>query len=242
MADNAENVHKEEEDTGGHFEPVIKLTEQIESKTHEEDEDVLFKMRAKLFRFDSVNAEWKERGTGEVRLLEHKEKKKVRLVMRRDKTLKVCANHLVTGDMKLQPNIGSDRSWVWKVAADISDGAPQAETLAIRFANSDNANLFKEAFEDAQRRNEATSSSADAPKAEEAKPNESSEDAEKKEEAAAPSTSEPAPAASDSAGKDENAAPASTEAKPEAASDDKDVADLAKEVEAVKVEDKEEKA
>lgn len=39
--------------------------------------------------------------------------------------------------MKLQPNIGSDRSWVWKVAADISDGAPQAETLAIRFANSD---------------------------------------------------------------------------------------------------------
>lgn len=50
--------------------------------------------RAKLFRFDSVNAEWKERGTGEVRLLEHKEKKKVRLVMRRDKTLKVCANHL----------------------------------------------------------------------------------------------------------------------------------------------------
>lgn len=50
--------------------------------------------RAKLFRFDSVNAEWKERGTGEVRLLEHKQTKKVRLVMRRDKTLKVCANHL----------------------------------------------------------------------------------------------------------------------------------------------------
>lgn len=43
----------------------------------------------------------------------------------------------VTADMKLQPNIGSDRSWVWKVAADISDGEPQAETLAIRFANSD---------------------------------------------------------------------------------------------------------
>lgn len=102
--------------------------------------------------------------------------------------------------------------------------------------------MFKDAFEDAQRRNEGTSSGADAPKAEEAKANESPEDAEKKEEAAAPSTSEPAPAASDAAGKDENATPASTEAKPEAASDDKDVADLAKEVEAVKVEDKEEKA
>lgn len=50
--------------------------------------------RAKLFRFDGSSSEWKERGTGDVRLLKHKESKKVRLVMRRDKTLKVCANHL----------------------------------------------------------------------------------------------------------------------------------------------------
>ena len=50
--------------------------------------------RAKLFRFDSGSNEWKERGTGEVRLLQHKQTTKVRLVMRRDKTLKVCANHL----------------------------------------------------------------------------------------------------------------------------------------------------
>ena len=49
--------------------------------------------RAKLFRFDITSSEWKERGTGDVRLLAHKETKKVRLVMRRDKTLKVCANH-----------------------------------------------------------------------------------------------------------------------------------------------------
>lgn len=49
--------------------------------------------RAKLFRFDAPSSEWKERGTGDVRLLAHRETKKVRLVMRRDKTLKVCANH-----------------------------------------------------------------------------------------------------------------------------------------------------
>ncbi|KAG9016777.1 hypothetical protein FRB90_002197 [Tulasnella sp. 427] len=246
MADSTGNAHKEEEDTGGHFEPVIKLTEQVDSKTHEEDEEVLFKMRAKLFRFDSVNAEWKERGTGEVRLLEHKEKKKVRLVMRRDKTLKVCANHLVTDDMKLQPNIGSDRSWVWKVAADISDGEPQAETLAIRFANADNAGLFKEAFESAQQKNTAAAAAASAeapPKAEEAKPNESPEaPAEKKDEEPAPAAAEPAPAASEPAATEE-AAPASTETKAENATEDKAVDDLAKEVEAVKVEDKpEEKA
>lgn len=50
--------------------------------------------RAKLFRFVADSSEWKERGTGDVRLLQAKDTKKVRLVMRRDKTLKVCANHL----------------------------------------------------------------------------------------------------------------------------------------------------
>ena len=53
----------------------------------------LLTSRAKLFRFDKESKEWKERGTGDVRLLKHKETSKVRLVMRRDKTLKVCANH-----------------------------------------------------------------------------------------------------------------------------------------------------
>jgi Ran-binding protein 1 len=53
-------------------------------------------MRAKLFRFDRESKSWKERGTGDVKLLKHKESGKVRLVMRRDKTLKVCANHYST--------------------------------------------------------------------------------------------------------------------------------------------------
>jgi Ran-binding protein 1 len=39
--------------------------------------------------------------------------------------------------MVLSPNVGSDRSWVWNVAADFSDGEPSAETLAIRFANAE---------------------------------------------------------------------------------------------------------
>lgn len=147
------------------FEPVIKLTEQVQTKTHEEDEEPLYKLRAKLFRFDTGASEWKERGTGDVRLLQHKENKKVRLVMRRDKTLKVCANHLISSDMRLQPNIGSDRSWVWKVHADYSEGDPTPETLAIRFANAENALEFKKQFEDAQRINAGliTSVEEDAP-------------------------------------------------------------------------------
>ncbi|KAJ9127436.1 hypothetical protein QFC24_000844 [Naganishia onofrii] len=143
-----------EENYDPHYEPVIQLTEKVNTSTNEENEDVIFKMRAKLFRFVPDANEWKERGTGDLRLLQDKETKLVRVVMRRDKTLKVCANHLISTEMKLQPNVGSDRSWVYKVHADYAEGEPTAETLAIRFANSENANNFKEEFEKAQVSNE----------------------------------------------------------------------------------------
>lgn len=86
--------HKaDEEEPDVEFQPVVLLTEKVETKTHEEAEEQTFKMRAKLFKFDRDSREWRERGTGDVRLLKHKENQKTRLVMRRDKTLKVCANH-----------------------------------------------------------------------------------------------------------------------------------------------------
>ncbi|KAK5122077.1 single stranded nucleic acid binding protein [Meristemomyces frigidus] len=153
--EGGDDERAEEEEADVQFEPVVHLTEKVDTKTNEELEEQTFKMRAKLFKFDRESREWKERGTGDVRLLKHRENGKTRLVMRRDKTLKVCANHYVVPDMKLSPNVGSDRSWVWNAAADVSEGEPEASTLAIRFANSENANLFKEAFIKAQQENEA---------------------------------------------------------------------------------------
>ncbi|KAF8204903.1 ran/spi1 binding protein [Pholiota molesta] len=182
MSENTSALVPREEEVDVHFEPVIRLTEQVDTKTHEEDEDVLFKMRAKLFRFDGDSSEWKERGTGDVRLLSHKESKKVRLVMRRDKTLKVCANHIISGEMRLQPNVGSDRSWVWKVAADYSENPPTSETLAIRFANQDNAALFKAAFEDAQKKNVSLLSGEPQSEPKAAEPEKEEEAAEEKKE------------------------------------------------------------
>ncbi|RPA80721.1 hypothetical protein BJ508DRAFT_415199 [Ascobolus immersus RN42] len=149
--DDEEKVPEEEVDAN--FQPLVKV-EKVETKSAEESESTEFKMRAKLFRFDRESKSWKERGTGDVKLLKHKESGKVRLVMRRDKTLKVCANHYIVSDMQLTPNIGSDRSWVWSTVADVSEGEPEAQTLAIRFANAENANLFKEAFLKAQKENE----------------------------------------------------------------------------------------
>lgn len=57
--------------------------------------------------------------------------------MRQDKTLKVCLNHVVNPLIELQPNAGSDRSWVWRTTdyADVNE--PKDETFAIRFSNSE---------------------------------------------------------------------------------------------------------
>ena len=119
--------------------------------------------RSKLFRFDKDASEWKERGTGDVKLLQHRESKKIRLLMRRDKTHKVCANHLLNNEMKLAPNVGSDRSWVYNVSADYAELEPRQETLAIRFANSDNANKFKAKFEECQKVNQAIIDGTEVP-------------------------------------------------------------------------------
>lgn len=143
------------------FKPLVHL-ERVEVRTNEEDEDCLFKIRAKLFRFAKDAKEWKERGTGDVKFLKHKETGKVRVLMRRDKTLKICANHFVSPEYKLTPNIGSERSWVYQVASDTSDGEPEAQTLAIRFGNKENADKFKEEFEKAQKLNKEASDKSSA--------------------------------------------------------------------------------
>lgn len=65
----------------------------VETKTMEEDEEVLYQVRAKLYRFEESDKEWKERGTGDCKFLKNKDNKKIRILMRRDKILKICANH-----------------------------------------------------------------------------------------------------------------------------------------------------
>ncbi|KAF9999461.1 single stranded nucleic acid binding protein, partial [Entomortierella chlamydospora] len=170
-----------EEETEVHFDPIVKL-EAVQVKTHEEEEDSIFQMRAKLFRFDKEANEWKERGTGEVKFLQHKESKKIRLLMRRDRTLKICANHYITSEMTLTPNIGSDRSWVWNVTADSSDECTGPQTLAIRFANADFAATFKKEFETAQKNNADLTVNAEEKETKDAEEKEETKEAEEKKE------------------------------------------------------------
>lgn len=107
--------------------------------------------------------------------LQNPETRKIRVLMRRDKILKICANHFstftptqtltssVTPSMELRPNVGNDKSWVYHVAADFADEVAKPEMLAVRFNSVESmcgpnrflitkldANKFKEVFEEAK--------------------------------------------------------------------------------------------
>lgn len=151
-----DNGYAPEEEANVEFQPIVKL-EEVTTQTMEEDEEAIFKMRAKLFRWESDTWEkevkmWKERGTGDVKFLKHKTTGKVRMLMRREKTMKICANFYVAPDIELKENAGSDRSWVWQ-CSDFSEEKSEVSVLAIRFANTENAQKFKEVFEDGKAAN-----------------------------------------------------------------------------------------
>ncbi|XP_073051764.1 ran-binding protein 1 homolog b-like [Primulina eburnea] len=151
----------EDEDTGAHVAPIVRLQE-VSVTTGEENEDVLLDLKAKLYRFDKEGNQWKERGVGTVKLLKHQETSKIRLVMRQNKTLKICANHLVLPSLSVQEHQGNDKSCVWH-AADFADGELKEETFCIRFASVENCKSFKEKIEEITKSQaEAVGESAEA--------------------------------------------------------------------------------
>lgn len=145
------------------FAPVIELPELVSVKTMEEEEQEILKIRSKLYRMDNEAdpPEWKERGLGDMRILFHPKRRSYRIVMRREQTLKICANHKITAEMTLRPMVGSEKAFVWFTAADAADEEPIHQTLAARFGSKENADAFKDAFEDAVKKSLPVSDSDD---------------------------------------------------------------------------------
>ncbi|XP_047311233.1 ran-binding protein 1 homolog a-like [Impatiens glandulifera] len=138
-----EVIAGEDEDTGAQIAPIVKL-EEVAITTGEEDENVILDLKAKLYRFET---QWKERGTGTIKLLKHRETGKVRLVMRQSKTLKICANHYVLPTMSVQEHAGNEKSCVWH-AADFADGEVKDETFCVRFPSIENCKSFMETIQE----------------------------------------------------------------------------------------------
>mmetsp|Transcript_21173 Transcript_21173/g.32812 ORF Transcript_21173/g.32812 Transcript_21173/m.32812 type:complete len:192 (-) Transcript_21173:67-642(-) len=124
----------------------------VEKVTGTEGEVCVYKQRVKLFRFR--DNQWKERGIGNAKLLRNDKEKKIRFVMRQEKTLKPVGNfHLSEKpSCELKPMANSDKAFMW-VCHDFSEGEGAVEKLAIRLQNVDLAKDFKEKFEAAQQFN-----------------------------------------------------------------------------------------
>jgi|TARA_B100000287_G_scaffold22433_1_gene22072 Ran-binding protein 1 len=133
---------------------VVKLEiveDDSERKTGEEDEDVMFEAKVKAYRF--TDGEWRERGLGPIKLLEHKDSKKIRVLMRRDKTLKICANFYVQQESKVSEHAASEKACVF-TTVDCSDGdeRPELYNMCIKFGSAEKREAFTAAFEDAQKK------------------------------------------------------------------------------------------
>lgn len=137
----------EEEECSAEFQPIVQLQE-VETVSGEEAENILGDFKCKLYRFDHGAGEWKERGIGQVRLLENKENQRIRLLHRQEKTLKIRANHILMPNTKLQEHTGNEKAWVWS-AVDFADEVQKPELFCIRFASVDRAKEFKKGFESA---------------------------------------------------------------------------------------------
>jgi len=96
-----------------------------------------------------------------MRILKHREHQRIRCLMRQEKTMKVIVNHALDPRITLEPNAGSDRSWVWS-AFDFADGELVETVFALRFADSDIANNFKSKFEEHQKEMEKLLAGEDA--------------------------------------------------------------------------------
>ncbi|KAM9501687.1 uncharacterized protein Hap1MRO34_013149 [Clarias gariepinus] len=124
--------------------------QKLEVNPGEKDEEVLFKQWAKLFRWDRDLDQWKDRGVGYMNILFHPVKKYYRILMRRDKILKVCANHIITKDMEMKSMAIYDNTLVW-MAIDYSECDAKVEQFAVKFKTPDLAESFRKIFTDCQR-------------------------------------------------------------------------------------------
>lgn len=133
-----ENEPEENEDVVQNEELVIENTcdmTPIEIKSGEEDEDILFEHRCKLFRFR--DKEYKERGLGSIKVLKHKTTGKGRLIMRRDAIGLVCLN--CWDCSKVERVRDTQVRWI---GIDASDGEVEPTVFLAKFKTQELTDQF----------------------------------------------------------------------------------------------------
>ncbi|KAI1723123.1 ranBP1 domain-containing protein [Ditylenchus destructor] len=140
--DNESDNEAEDFVPDAHYEPVVPLPALVEAKTGEEDEEVLFVARCKLYRFDKDTKENKERGLGEIKVLRNSKTDRYRCVMRRDQVLKVCANFPIHASFKITPKPHLPTAYYWSCKDYTEDTNGSDEVLCARFKDAGTADQF----------------------------------------------------------------------------------------------------
>ncbi|RCN24304.1 RanBP1 domain protein, partial [Ancylostoma caninum] len=124
----ADHGADEEYEPDVQFQPVIPLPDLVDVVTGEEEEQVVFTARAKLFRFIKETKENKERGVGDIKILRNPKTNAHRVVMRREQVHKVCANFAILPSIELNEKKGMPNVYNW-ICRDYSESAEGSDEI-----------------------------------------------------------------------------------------------------------------
>ena len=144
-----DSEYNPEEEVEIHVKPIVKLPETYNYQSGEENAEVLFNERAKLFRYDSKTKQFKERGIGNIKILKYLDTGRIRILMRREQILKLCCNHYIAAGMKIDNHLGNEKALIWHTSADYSESIGTQEQFVVRFKLPATADKFKKTFQEA---------------------------------------------------------------------------------------------
>ena len=96
--------------------------------------------------------EWKERSSGDIKILYNPQTGKARVLVRQATMLYVRANHNVP-DAELKIGFNSDKAWLWSALDFAQSNTGKMETFAVKFKDAESAKQFKSAWDQAREYN-----------------------------------------------------------------------------------------
>lgn len=115
----------------------------------DQNEKILFSEHAKLLHFDPSINQLKERGNGELMILQHKTSNISRILMLQDEELDICANHRLTPQLELKSHQTIPYALVWSVL-DFGTGEARYETFCVKFKTDEHGKQFMRIFNEAK--------------------------------------------------------------------------------------------
>ncbi|KAF7682594.1 Ran-specific GTPase-activating protein 1 [Astathelohania contejeani] len=117
--------------------------------------EVKFQGPCKLFRMSTKTNRLEQRGVGVIYICRTDENTMYRVVMVRDKIMKLGCNHYIEAWSDIRPHKTAENTWVWCTTCDKCDDVASEpnQTYVVKFKNNELSEKFKNEFEAALRKN-----------------------------------------------------------------------------------------